>query len=35
MGKKKPKPSGSARKEAFLRQIGKIIRKQQGKQQGK
>ena len=35
MGKKKPKPSGSARREAFIRKIRDIKRKQKGKQQGK
>ena len=35
MGKKKPQPSGSARREAFIRKIRDIKRKQQGRQKGK
>lgn len=35
MGKKKPKPSGSARRDAFLLKVRGLLRKQQGKQQGK
>ena len=35
MGKKKPQPSGSARRDAFLLKVRGLLRKQQGKQQGK